>query len=148
MNSLKKISFIAFALMLMVGLQSPQHVKAQNVDQESVQTQLAEEAAELKERLNLTEDQIEQMRPVLENSVERRLAILEKYDIDLENRDPDKKKPGYRTLRKMRKDMNKSREQTNKELSNILSDEQLKEYKKIQDERKDKMRAKLKERRG
>ena len=76
------------------------------------------------------------------------MAVLEKHGIDLENRDSgNQKKLGFREARKLRKDLDVVRESTLDQVEGILSEEQFAEYKKIQDERKKKMREMIKERR-
>lgn len=110
-------------------------------------TQFEERIAETKARLNLSDEQIEQLTPILESGFEAQMAVLEKNGIDLKNRDPDnRKKLGFRAARKLRKEMDAVRANTSDEVEKILSDEQFSEYKEIQAERKKKMREMIKER--
>ena len=92
------------------------------------------------ERLELSDEQIEQVRPVLEESAAARQEILSKYGIDLEN--PDNRPPP-RKLMSMRKEMNAVRKDTMGQLEQYLSDEQLAELKTIQEERQAEMRERM-----
>jgi hypothetical protein len=110
--------------------------------------QFEERLAETKARLNLSDEQVEQITPILRSGFETQMAVLEKYGIDLQDVDPDgRKKLGFRDARKLRKEMDAVRANTSDEVENILSDEQFSEYKEIQAERKKKMREMIKERR-
>ena len=110
--------------------------------------QLEERVAETKARLNLTDEQIERITPILEASFEARLAVLEKHGIDLEDRSRPQEKLGFSGLRALGKDMKQVRQDTLDELSSVLSEQQIEEYKKIQSERKAELRKQLRERRS
>lgn len=95
------------------------------------------------ERLDLTDEQIEQVRPVLEKSAAEQQEILARYGIDLEAPQSSSEKPGRRQLMAMRKGMEPVRKNTLTELGEILSDEQLEELKRIQEERRAEMRGRM-----
>lgn len=95
------------------------------------------------EGLELTDEQIEQVKPVLEASVASMQEILLSYGIDPESHPGSAEKPGIRKMRAMRKEMNAVRENTLAELELILSDEQLEEFKRIQGERQAEMRERM-----
>jgi len=131
-------------LILVVGIVASPAALAE----EDRAAQIEERIAETKARLKLSDEQIEQLTPVLKSSFEAQMAVLEKHGIDLENRDSgNQKKLGFREARKLRKDLDVVRESTLDQVEGILSEEQFAEYKKIQDERKKKMREMIKERR-
>ena len=110
--------------------------------------QFEERIAETSERLNLSDEQIERLRPVLKSGFEAQMAVLADHGIDLENRNSGtQKKLGFREARKLRKDLDHVRKNTSEHVEGILSEKQFSEYKKIQDERKKKMREMIKERR-
>lgn len=110
--------------------------------------QFAEQIAETKARLNLSDEQIEQLTPVLKSGFEAQMVVLEENGIDLENEDPNnRKKLGFRAARKLRKEMDAVRDNTLDEVEKILSDEQFSEFKEFQAERKKEMREMIKERR-
>ncbi|MGI9221744.1 MAG: hypothetical protein ACR2QS_11995 [Woeseiaceae bacterium] len=116
--------------------------------QEDRAAQFEERLAETKARLNLSDEQIEQLTPILRSGFEAQMAVLEKNGIDLQNEDPEsREKLGFRDARKLRKEMKAVRAKTLDEVEKILSDEQFDEYKKIQDERQKEMREMIKERR-
>jgi hypothetical protein len=95
------------------------------------------------ERLELTEEQIEQAKPVLEASAASMQEILLSYGMDPESRQGSSEKPGLRKMRAMRKEMHAVRDNTLAELELILSDEQLEEFKRIQGERQAEMRERM-----
>lgn len=110
--------------------------------------QFEERIAETKARLNLSDEQLEQLTPVLKSSFEAQMAVLEKHGIDLENRESgNQKKLGFREARRLRNDLDVVRKSTLEQVKGILSEGQFSEYKKIQDERKKKMREMIKDRR-
>lgn len=111
-------------------------------------TQIEERIVETKERLKLSDEQVEQITPVLKSSIGAQMAVLEKHGIDLENRDSgNQTKLGFREARNLRKDLEDVRKSTLEQIEPILTQEQFSEYKKIQDERKKKMREMIKDRR-
>ena len=95
------------------------------------------------EGLELTDEQIEQVKPVLEASVASMQEILLSYGLDPESRQGSAEKPGFRKMRAMRKEMHAVRENTLAELELVLSDEQLEEFKRIQGERQAEMRERM-----
>ena len=110
--------------------------------------QFEQRLTETKARLNLSDEQLEQLTPVLKSSFEAQMAVLEKHGIDLENRGSgNQKKLGFREARRLRNDLDVVRKSTLEQVEGILSEEQFSEYKKIQDERKKKMREMIKDRR-
>jgi len=110
--------------------------------------QFEERITETKARLNLSDEQVEQLTPILKSGFEAQMVVLEKNGIDLKNGDPNNgEKLGFRAARKLRKEMDAVRANTSDEVEKILSDEQFSEYKEIQAERKKKMREMIKERR-
>ena len=90
-------------------------------------------------RLALTKKQMAQVKPIFEDHFDAQMAILDKYGLTIGNRDGSKR-PGFRTLRALRNDMNRNKAKTMKRLSEILSDEQLTEFEKMQAEQRERMR--------
>lgn len=110
--------------------------------------QLEERIAETKARLNLSDEQVEQLTPIVVSGFEAQMAVLEENGIDLENPNPDnRQRLGFRAARKLRKELDAVRENTSDEVEKILSDEQFSEYKEIQAEREERMREMIRERR-
>lgn len=106
--------------------------------------QAKEQFHEVAERLALTDEQIEKVEPVLRESAKKRDAILADYGMDPDNRDRSAEKPKMRQMRAMRKEMSAVNKKTMRELEEILSDEQLEEFKRIQEERRGEMRERIK----
>lgn len=100
----------------------------------------------IKDRLNLTKEQSEKFEPIILYQWEKRMAVMKKYGISRES-NLSKKKIGFRQLREIKKDMDKINKEIEKKLIKILSNDQLVEYKKIQEENRIEMRARLKENR-
>ena len=96
----------------------------------------------IKDRLNLTEEQSEKFEPIILYQWEKRMAVMKKHGISLES-NLSKKKIGFRQLREIKKDMDKINKEIEKKLIKVLSNDQLVEYKKIQEENRIEMRARL-----
>ncbi|MGD8695948.1 MAG: hypothetical protein PVJ12_02475, partial [Gammaproteobacteria bacterium] len=111
--------------------------------QEDRAAQVEQRIEEAKARLNLTDEQLDQMTPVLEESMAARQSILSSYGIDLENRSGSAKKLGLRQARAMRKELDVVQADTLDALGRILNDEQMEEFKRMQEERKAEMRERI-----
>ena len=96
----------------------------------------------IKDRLNLTEEQSEKFEPIILYQWEKRMAVMKKYGISRES-NLSKKKIGFRQLREIKKDMDKINKDIEKKLIKVLNKDQLVEYKKIQEENRIEMRARL-----
>ena len=105
--------------------------------------QVEQRMEEVRERLNLSDEQIDQMTPVLEESMEKRQAVLSSYGIDPENSANAKGKLGLRKALAMKKELNAIRTDTLRALDNVLTDEQLEEFKLMQAERQSEMRERI-----
>lgn len=96
----------------------------------------------IKDRLNLTEEQSEKFEPIILYQREKRMAVMKKHGISRES-NLSKKKIGFRQLREIKKDMDKINKDIEKKLIKVLNKDQLVEYKKIQEENRIEMRARL-----
>ena len=96
----------------------------------------------IKDRLNLTEEQSEKFEPIILYQLEKRMAVMKKHGISRES-NLSKKKIGFRQLREIKKDMDKINKEIEKKLIKVLNKDQLVEYKKIQEENRIEMRARL-----
>lgn len=96
----------------------------------------------IKDRLNLTKEQSEKFEPIILYQWEKRMAVMKKYGISRES-NLSKKKIGFRQLREIKKDMDKINKEIEKKLIKVLNKDQLVEYKKIQEENRIEMRARL-----
>jgi hypothetical protein len=107
-------------------------------------------AAELKERmqeaqarLNLTDAQVDQMAPIMERAMQAQKAIMARYGIDPENRGGSGRQPSLREMRAMNQEMEGVRSDTRAALDPILSDAQMAEFDRMQEERKAQMRERV-----
>ena len=102
-----------------------------------------------KQRLNLTDEQIAQIEPILASSFEATALVLENHGIDLNPGAPrdQRERPSFRTMRAIGKDMQAVREETAAEMAEVLTDEQMEEYRKIQEERRVELRERIRARR-
>lgn len=108
---------------------------------------LEQQITDMTKRLALTEDQSEQIKPVIEKSIATRREILKKYGIDPASGDRQSfKKLSFSDKRKLRGELQDAKKATHEKLEAILSDAQMDEYKDIQKERKEKLREHMKNR--
>ena len=98
---------------------------------------------EASERLALTDQQLEAVRPVLQDDAEQRLQVMQQYMLDDKG---ERKKPSRKEMRDIRAQIQLINERTYESLGNILDDEQLEEYRKMQDERRQRMREQARDR--
>ena len=115
---------------------------AQNSEPTEEQKQrLASQVEQSKELLQLTDDQVVAVEAILTNSFSDRLGIMEKYGINFN--DPNYKRPGMSTLRRMGKEMDKLKGKTNKQLEEHLTSEQMDTWEMLEEERSAQMRERL-----
>ena len=111
---------------------------------ETTRTPEAEQRlAQAQARLNLSEEQLDQMAPVLEESLAERRTILSSYGINLDNPGNSSQRPGFRQARAMRGELEAVRADTLARLEGILSKEQLDEFKRMQEEQRAEMRERI-----
>ena len=108
--------------------------------------QIMAQVSDVKARLNVTDEQAEQLEPIFLDSSEKRFAVLEKYGISGDMRSSGKK-IGFAQLRAVKRDMDKIDRETKEQLVGVLSERQLNEYKKIQQEQRAKVRERMMARR-
>lgn len=119
-------------------------------DAESEEKAMTEEASERfhaqlqesEERLQLTDEQKETVRPILEDAYGQRQAVLQKHGVDLESTEKADR-PGRRTLRRMRNDLYEVNKETKRKLQDVLTSQQMNQWEELQEERRAKMRAQL-----
>ena len=105
--------------------------------------QVEQRMQEARERLNLSQEQLDQMTPVIENSISKRRGILSSYGIDPEKRTDIKGQLGLRKALAMKKELDAVRADTLQGLNGILTEEQLEEFKRMQAERQAEMRERI-----
>lgn len=113
---------------------------ARQIDDATLE-RLMERAEENKARLSLTPEQEARVKPIMEAGRDRQLAILERYGFGRGQ------KPSLRLREKLKmaREMKAARSDTESALSQHMSQEQMAIYKDIQDERRERMKAYLKE---
>ncbi|MXZ72324.1 MAG: hypothetical protein F4Z04_12600 [Acidobacteria bacterium] len=109
--------------------------------------ELRQRLEEARTRLDLTDEQVEQVGPILRAGSEATLGVLQEHGIDLRGRSGGANRLGFRQLRRLQRDLNAVREQTLDDLDEVLTDEQLEIYKEIQEENRQAMRERLRQRR-
>lgn len=96
----------------------------------------------IRDRLNLTDEQVDETAPVLEKSMQKQQGILSSYGIDLQS-SGSTGRLGIRRARAMKQELDVVRADTLDALEGILNDEQLGEFKLIQQERQAEMRERI-----
>lgn len=109
--------------------------------------QFQQHMEEARERLQLSDEQVQQMAPVMARSLESQQRILSSYGIDLESRSGPAQKLGPRQAMAMRDELTAVRADTVGALEGILTREQLDEFKRMQEERQAEIRARMRENR-
>jgi Spy/CpxP family protein refolding chaperone len=115
-------------------------------DREEIEAKAEERLEQVIENLELTDEQVEALRPIFQSSIERQAAVLEQYGIDLSDGEQGGKL-SRRERRKLRGDLKDEREKTDDAIAEVLTDEQFDAYKEMAEERQDEMRARRKDRR-
>ncbi|WP_444892775.1 hypothetical protein ACJJIQ_23860 [Microbulbifer sp. ANSA003] len=110
--------------------------------------QLAERLEATKAKLNLSDEQVEKVKPILESANEQRRQVLAKYGVNIESPSGAIQKMSFREKRQLGKEMAAIRKSTLSEMSTVLTDQQLAEFKKLQEENRAAFKAKLQERRN
>ena len=107
---------------------------------------------EARERLQLSDEQVEQLLPILMESFEGTMAVLSKHGIDPRNRTEEgaNSRLNLRRLRALGRDLDEVREAMfdTIEEKGFLDDEQFAEFRKIQEEQRAALRERLRARRG
>lgn len=98
---------------------------------------------ETRERLNLSDEQAEQLAPVMKSSKEARERVLSRYGIDPTSENGTARKLGFKKMRAMRSELQDINGAMLDAVEDILDDEQFDEFKRIQKERQDQMRQRL-----
>ena len=119
--------------------------------QEEAQTEQSEELRrrleEARTRLDLTDEQVERVNPILRAGFEALQGVLQEHGVDLRDGAGGLNGLGFRQLRRLQRDLNAAREQTLEDLDAVLTDEQLETYQEMQEENQQAMRERLRQRR-
>jgi hypothetical protein len=131
-------SLLATVSLIALMLASP--ISTANEDRTA---ELKERMQEAQARLNLSDTQVDQMAPIVERAMQAQKAIMARYGIDPENRDSAGRQPSLREMRAMSQEMEVVRSDTRAALDPILSDAQMAEFDRMQEERKAQMRERV-----
>ena len=100
--------------------------------------------AELQERLELTDEQVDEMRPIVENSRQRQRDVLAGYGIDMES--DVAPRIGRRDAMAIRKEMKSIRADMLDQLESVLTESQYEAFAEMQEQQADERRAAMRER--
>jgi len=123
----------ALAILALTG--SPSHA------QEDRAAQLEQRLAEAKERLQLTDDQTKRLAPVLEETIDAQRKILSRYGIDADALGAPHERLGLKKAQALRRELEAVRATTVASVGDILTEKQVDEFKHMQEERRDELRA-------
>ena len=96
-------------------------------------------------RLELSPEQAHRVRPILKEHFEAQMAVLDRHGVAPGARDGGER-PGFRTLRRLRKDLGEINDNTAERLSALLSEAQWAAYEALQAEQRKKLRSLLRQR--
>lgn len=136
-----------FLFHLAVILVSIARLPAQTEDRKARLEQLQARVTEARDRLQLSDEQIEKLKPILRQQSQAMRKVLAKHGINLEDRSERSKRLGLRAARKLSRDLDEIRARTLAQIQEFLRPEQVAEYKKLQAERKKVLRQRIRERR-
>lgn len=101
----------------------------------------------IQSRLNLTEEQVQQFKPIFVDNFEKRRNLMNKYGINIDNQKTTNNKGmgvmGMRQLRSLKKEIDKINKNAEKQLANIFTKQQMNIYKLFQEEQRDEMKEQL-----
>ena len=107
---------------------------------------------EIQSRLNLTEEQVQQFKPIFIDNLEKRMNLMNKYGINIDNQKTTNNKGmgvmGIRKLRSLKKEIDKINKNAEKQLANIFTKEQMNIYKLFQEEQRDEIKEQRIERKN
>ena len=102
---------------------------------------------EIQSRLNLTEEQVQQFKPIFIDNFEKRMNLMNKYGINIDNQKTTNNNGmgvmGIRQLRSLKKEIDKINKNAEKQLANIFTKEQMNIYKLFQEEQRDEIKEQL-----
>ena len=116
--------------------------EAVDAEAQDMQAALEQRIAGIHDRLALTDGQEEAVAPILRAGLEKQMSIMEKHGID-PSALGERPRLGLRAARQLRREMDAVREDTFESLAGVLNPEQIKEYRKIQDESRQEIRSRL-----
>jgi hypothetical protein len=138
-----RISLILALFGLTLSL--PAAAQQPNASPEQRQERIQAQFDSLATHLTLSDEQTAAVKPILRESLEKRMARLEQFRDNNENKSRRAKR---RAARSLRKDLKAIDENTEKRLEKRLTDEQMTAYLEYREEQREEMRDPLRSRRG
>lgn len=142
MNALSRaVLFIVAAFSLIViaiaplRAAEPAPAQIQPLSEEQIQA-FSDRIEKARQRMQLSDEQETALTPIITESVRERAAVLQRYGFSRENR-PDL---NFRQKLSLRKEMDVLHHNTNEQVAKILTEEQMREWRKIQEEARAHMR--------
>ncbi len=121
---------------------------AARLDVEQGADEMAERVTQVRERLMLTDEQVEKIGPILRKGIEAQAELFAEQGFARGGaRSRQGGLPNLRQMRKLRREIDAIRESTLRELGEVLDEKQLAEYREIQKERQAELRKRMRERR-
>lgn len=102
---------------------------------------------DMRERLQLTDQQVEQLRPVFEQGAQRRREVLDSFDVDRSDMQASVTKLSGTDKARLQKEMRVIGKETRTQLEEILSEEQLELYGKLVQEQRAELRKQARKKR-
>ena len=109
--------------------------------------QVEERLAEARERLELTAEQEEAIKPILRNGAERSGEVFAEYGVTADTLGSKERRLSFREMRQLRGDMDEVRAETRASLAEVLSAEQMESWDELAEESRARMREQIKSRR-
>lgn len=95
-----------------------------------------------RERLGLSPEQWNELKPILQDHFEAQMAVLEKYGVDIENGGAGQRSSAE-DMRELSEELRRSSDGFEEQAAEILSTSQMAQLRQMQDERKERMREQL-----
>lgn len=141
MNDMTRLLVSVVAMVFATSAIAQANFDPSNIDAEAIEERLIA----IKEELKLTDEQLEQIGPILTEGAQKRRAYLEENQETLQNA-RSSGRPNLRELAGLRRGMRKIDGETDKALGEVLDEEQLKGIKKLREEMRDELRQRAQER--
>ncbi|WP_129782341.1 hypothetical protein [Peristeroidobacter soli] len=134
------VAMVAVAAMGAAGPVAAQARERQLTEEQ--RAQIEARLAEVRKRLDLSAEQEAKLEPILRDSFAKRLALLDSYGLSRDGAE----RPSLRQMQALGGEMADIREATEKQVATVLDQRQMAEFRKIQDEMREQIRARIRER--
>jgi hypothetical protein len=138
---MNRLPYALLSLSMAAGLALTLPGTATAAPTEERSAMVEERLVEVRTRLGLTDEQITLIEPIVADSLAQQRGVLERYGIDPETLGGGGQ--NFRTMRRMKSELDTVRADTMDQLQGILTPSQLEEFSAIQEERKAEMRARM-----